>query len=377
MPEFLSEDITENCKNRIQHTKLHFTYKTFIDKDELLNFFREITTKSEKEILAYYSIVHEVGITGYQHTHAFIEWSYTFISRDLNYFDYNNENKIHPNIRKVKHQNYVNNILEYHKKFDKNPKENISGKYKNKNKSIYEIQTMFKEKYGGDLERMIEEEKVTYKDYMSVVSPSLGFKTITIESNESSIDSWYPWKKNLYKELSKPARNEIIWYVDIAGDTGKRDFINHFVKYKEGTIYTQPGSYDFLFEKLIEHQSMGGKFKYFFTKTSSIQQIPKTFFMMMLRLKEGLELSSIKQNKKLSTVNIKEKMHVVIFSKDFPPLDKSYFDKLKVRIINYDCGVTKELHCMDIINLAEKYKIANRLSTFWSIFKANNQDLFN
>lgn len=96
-------------KFRINQKKFHVTYKTHIDQEQLLDFFRG------KRDLSRYSVVWEIGDEGndYEHTHALVEFSKPFESRDARCFDFQG---IHPNIQSVTSEKHWENTWEYHEK---------------------------------------------------------------------------------------------------------------------------------------------------------------------------------------------------------------------------------------------------------------------
>ncbi len=98
---------------RVQAKKLHLTYKTHIDHEELLEWLT--VTLGE---LKWYSIVWEEGhaeenATPYPHTHVCLETVKKMDFRDPRKLDFQ---EIHPNLVVLKTKEHVKNTWEYHEK---------------------------------------------------------------------------------------------------------------------------------------------------------------------------------------------------------------------------------------------------------------------
>ncbi|GAC77803.1 replication protein, partial [uncultured marine virus] len=98
---------------RVQAKKLHLTYKTHIDHEELLEWLT--VTLGE---LKWYSIVWEEGhaeenATAYPHTHVCLETVKKMDFRDPRKLDFQ---EIHPNLVVLKTKEHVKNTWEYHEK---------------------------------------------------------------------------------------------------------------------------------------------------------------------------------------------------------------------------------------------------------------------
>ena len=103
-------EATETSKFRIRNKSLHLTYPLHINPYEILMF---INTMDKAPNLMEYSIVQETSTNGHAHTHAFLVFADSFITKSSSKFDINN---VHPNIRKVTTSRHRSNIIRYHKK---------------------------------------------------------------------------------------------------------------------------------------------------------------------------------------------------------------------------------------------------------------------
>jgi len=102
--------------------KYHFTYAQELNKELLLEFFKNLSKTHIKE----YSIVNEIGKTGHLHTHAYICWNNQVSFKTSKFADYNCPDNIiyHPNIKRVASELHRQRILKYHHK-DGEPLTNV------------------------------------------------------------------------------------------------------------------------------------------------------------------------------------------------------------------------------------------------------------
>lgn len=121
---------------RLNNKKLHLTYAGHLDANELFKFINEIKT------IEFYSLVHEIGETGYAHTHFLFQTFDNIASRKTTIFDFKG---IHPNIEIVNTNLHFRNTVKYHKKQGQ-PVTNIVSEDKEIKKSKTILDTCDREK---------------------------------------------------------------------------------------------------------------------------------------------------------------------------------------------------------------------------------------
>lgn len=95
--------------SRLQAIRWHFTYKSHVPKQELLDFL------GTKGVIKRWSIIHESADTDhpYDHTHALVWYEQRIRTRDCRSFDHL---EIHPNIKIVSTIKHWDNTWNYHEK---------------------------------------------------------------------------------------------------------------------------------------------------------------------------------------------------------------------------------------------------------------------
>lgn len=109
-------------KFRFQASMGHFTYSGHVEKQALLAFMVNLFKDGTGQVVNEYSICHETGSTGYEHTHCYIKWSAKLDVKNKRKFDYDG---VHPNIRRVQTKAHRASVLKYHKKQDSETLANV------------------------------------------------------------------------------------------------------------------------------------------------------------------------------------------------------------------------------------------------------------
>jgi len=230
----LEELETSNKPFRISSKRIHLTYKSHIDIDELI---LHINSLSETYKVFEYSGCQEVGKTDYSHTHLGIEFDNRPDIKSSRFFDFDD---IHPNIKKIASKEHWINVLKYHMKQPVTFKTNrVIGtdcsKKKSRNQSdtfeIATVETALSYKNAKEAIRGLNDIKL-------IGGIELAFKYKDEDHGpEATNIYWLPWQKKLKDEIfGKPHNRRIIWYCDLAGNSGKSLFAEHAQVYWKNVL---------------------------------------------------------------------------------------------------------------------------------------------
>lgn len=104
--------IVSGSNFRIASKRFLLTYESHLDKQAIFNFCNGL------QQLKFFIAGHETGDTGYLHTHAYLEFSAKFESRNARVFDFADK---HPNVRRIATNLHANRAKDYCAKQDQAP----------------------------------------------------------------------------------------------------------------------------------------------------------------------------------------------------------------------------------------------------------------
>lgn len=217
--EEVKEEKKAEKKFRFANQYAMLTYPTHLEKQMLRAHF-----KQEFKV-AVIEIAHEIGETGYQHTHCVVNFGKAFQSRNSRVFDIGN---LHPNILTFK--NYEWKI-----------KLNYIAKQDPENAHL-------KEGVEKPIAVTIWESK-SYEDALLLAKrpgEATGIKLIwEAKPKEKRIRKEFvfrPWQKEIFDILQKkPNNRSIMWIRDLIGGAGKSEFTKWMHEEKHGLLLRQFG----------------------------------------------------------------------------------------------------------------------------------------
>jgi len=208
---------------KLHQRKFLLTYKTHINKELLIEWFSQIYDLKE------FGVCHETSEDGYEHTHFLVHTAKQPSVTDANKFDYNdNENIIHPNIKKLLTTTHYNNVFNYLHKQDKNVYTNITADNFDKNvKTQNLIDKIEKCKSWGEVLRH-DDIKHDIRWCKSWASDIFNSKPKIMPKCNINYKTLTKWQKNLYIKLkSAPVEREIIWVWSDKSKQGKSTFVKY------------------------------------------------------------------------------------------------------------------------------------------------------
>lgn len=299
---------TKEGKFRLQNKRVHLTYPTHIDPEQLLAFVQEKCPVDK------YSIVNETSETnGYQHTHAAFWFERQAMTSNCRFFDYEG---IHPNIKKVTTPTHWNNVIRYHAKqgepfTNEEPKEAL-------------VDVVWRQKSMADALR------VGVKKPGDVVGTMALFKAKPKERANPPKVTWRKWQKQLYNEIIGQEANDrkVIWYLDSEGAAGKSYFARHMFRH-EGAFITdkaEEGNIQHALRRQVE--STGNPV------TIMVLDFPRhrslsNAYGIIESIKNMLFFSGKYQS---GMVDLEVPSHMIVFSNTCPDLSKLSLDRWDLRV---------------------------------------------
>ena len=301
---------------RIQNQKIFLTYPNrHVPKDVLRKWIND--TFSGTTLI---EIAHETSPMGYHHTHVLINFGRLFRKSGSDIFDIIIcGDRLHPNIRTISTIQHWTNCLNYLSKQDKDCAHLFSSP--SMIQGIWNCETPQDAllKYcGSDLK----------------AAPSI----LAIHSNrpEKIVPrklTLFPWQKDLVDELVHPADDrKIIWYVDLAGRTGKSKLCKYLASTapKEYFLVSQlGGAKDFATIAIGAKQNgwSGHCLLVDFARDAE----RKSIYEPLEHMKDGT-LTAIKY--KGQTVHFDVDTHIVVFANFYPNVLKFTQDRWDIRSIS-------------------------------------------
>jgi hypothetical protein len=312
---------------RIQNTRFHLTYKTHIDIDTWVKWAQtdrnSVADNGQFGIglqLDGYSIVHETGNTGYQHTHILIQNKKIFQSKKPSIFDFKIADgfMIHPNIKKVTTNEHMINILKYHKK-QGTPV--IFGNFNN-------LESIVEKVWGCETPQQLLKTLCTNARDASSLLAIYEHKPI-VRPPPPEIE-WHPWQKTILDKMgNKPNERNINWVWDPIGNTGKTFFSKYVGMYVENAhSYCVSNGRDIstIIKNTIERNE---KIRCVTFNFSRSKKLDKSTYETLEQIKDGM-MTAQKYNG--GTIYF-DSPHLYVFANFLPNIVHCSLDRWKIRAI--------------------------------------------
>lgn len=303
-----------DSKFRLGNKQIHLTYKSHIDAEDYLAWFRDYHDKYE---ITQFSIVNETGETDYEHTHVLLRFNRMFQTRNCRTFDYN---EFHPNIRKVTTKAHWNNVVKYHTK-QGTPYTNIEG-VRSAREDILDIWSH---------DTLAAALLNCCKSVKEIGGTIAAFNCKPIDYGTAPDVVWRPWQARQKEIMDGPAHpDHIDWIYDPVGLAGKSFFAKHMGMY-EGTFVTTTGNVYHVatqLQKVIEQSPESVLAVIFnFTRQKECHKV----YDAIEALKDGMVST---QKYRGETLYLKETPHVVVFANYLPHLHHISARKWNLKIID-------------------------------------------
>lgn len=214
---------TPNGKFKLHCRRVLVTYKTWLDKTMITNFF----AKQKAEIVR---IAHEIGTKkiDYEHSHVFVDFGKQITRTEPRCFDFEG---IHPNIKPINRTKHLNRIFKYMCKYDHDNDDMLTWITEH-----CEVQDIW------DCQTLTDAIKGVKINEVPGAIAAWGLKP----QPERIPDPWkFQWQADLEHNIvnNAPPKRKILWYMDIKGGAGKTDFaLGLLDRYPKDTyIFTQFG----------------------------------------------------------------------------------------------------------------------------------------
>ncbi len=224
--EQLGFDVDTTAPNFNLRTRRFFlTYKSIIDKHEYITWFQ-----NHLYDLNEYGVCHEIGDTGYEHTHILICTKLQPNIKNSNRFDYNG---IHPHIKKINGDFHYNNCFNYLYKFDETPYTNIDPNALGKNGKTQLLITKIQSH--NNWRDVMRDEDICHdiRYNLNWAREVFGARTKPAPKCDIKYQHLLKWQKKLYDHFKKPpVDREVVWIYSELPKQGKTTFI----KYLQGKM---------------------------------------------------------------------------------------------------------------------------------------------
>lgn len=323
-----TKDTTSN-NFRLQNQKMILTYKSHLDKKLLLE---HINTTFPNYLPKYVFICHEIGSTGYHHTHVLIDWSKTFQSKNIRVFDYQH---IHPNIKIIKTFKHWTNCLDYLGKQDEETAQEIESLGLTKKKDVDDPDFAKKVWSNKTLGEAVVN-NITKKKDLSLLQGLIQLYKLKNSISDIPIPELkYTWQDELAKELNgTPHIRNIIWYYDEIGGSGKSEFVSNRCLTESDKYYSvNSGTSSYHLSTIVQNALANGWNSHCFFFDFPRQVVDrKNIYESIECIKSG-SITAVKYMGE--TVRFK-KPHVVVFANFLPDIHAMSIDRWDIREIKRD-----------------------------------------
>jgi len=305
-------DITEpNKPFRIQNKMLHLTYDGHIDFDSWIVFVSSPKSKTTLGLqISEFSMVHETGESGYQHSHILVKFLNAVKSINPRIFDFNG---IHPNIKKVTTPTHWNNTVNYHAK---------QGTPKTSLKSIPLISQIWSH---DTVSEALLNMCVSTRDVGGIIA---AFQYKPIDYGSPPDVNWRPWQSELITELdAKPDDRTLNWIWDHTGHSGKTFLAKYMGMYKGSFVSSTANIYHVATQihEFLKHGHTILTVIFNFTRQTEEHKV----YQALESLKDGLVTSQ----KYKGTTLFFPSPHVVIMANYLPDITQASLDRWKMRTL--------------------------------------------
>lgn len=317
--EGLSElkNVDDN-KFRLLNTRIHLTYEGHIEPPAYIAWIRD---KFRKRELVQFSVVQEVGETGYEHTHVLLKFDKKIDIKNCRAFDYD---LTHPNIKKVLNNTHWNNVVAYHCK-QGTPYSNI-GATKSVRDEIEEIWT-----YDTVSDAILN----ACKSIKEVGGTIAAFNCKPIDYGKEPDDIILrPWQKKQMEIMEeKPHPDMIDWIWDPYGLAGKSFFSKYMGMYKGSFVTTSANIYHVATQlQQVINRSKKSVLACIFNLTRQTDKDTKKIYASVEALKDGM----VSVQKYRGETLFFPTPHVVVFANHLPKLHKLTPLKWHLKIMDKD-----------------------------------------
>lgn len=304
---------------RLSNKRLHLTYRGHIEAKQWLRWMETEKGKKIKE----YSIVWEVGESGYPHTHVLVWFEKICCTTNSRFFDWEG---VHPNIKPVVTGEHWGNIVAYHRK---------------QGVPVTNVGPEVGEPDPGVIKKVwacasVSEALLTVCTSLGTVGGVIAaFDKKPVSYGEPPEVAWRPWQQELHEELTegKVDDRKIIWYWDPKGGGGKTFFAKYMGMYR-GAFVTEKANAYHVATQVQGMMQKGGVILcviFNFTRQSESLKI----YQALESLKDGMITAEKYRGETLMfTVP-----HVVVFANYLPMFWKVSLDRWDVRLLDRE-GLT-------------------------------------
>ena len=223
--------------NKFRLSGKHFiiTYKGHIELKALKYLFRHESV---------HIIFHEIGKTGYKHTHVVCCFMKKYESRNVKCFDIDG---VHPNIKPIRTRAHWTRCVEYYNGVKKNDAEGVN--------IISNTLTGYEFEWLGSTRQVIQNHKtwndVINDDYLATSLqnyPHWCRECFDNKPNSYKFDlmetygSLLPWQSEVLTRLETQSKRKVTWIYDEKGGNGKSELSDHLEDQKNAYI-VESGNY--------------------------------------------------------------------------------------------------------------------------------------
>lgn len=308
IPDVLTEDEMRG-NFRLASARYLLTYSSQIEKTILLS----MLSKGEKPFknIESWGIAHEIGDTGYPHTHILLKFSKRIDTINPRFFDIFG---IHPNIRKISTIEHWENSIIYLKKDDPEPSFSpdlviFQKKEKNENRDkILQSKIM---SYHGTADDFIRQYNPEITK-INVIISAFNYKKRVLQGMTRDLPveiRWREWQRVLIDLVRFPENydrtyreRKIIWIYDPLGSAGKSFFVAVLCEYfKLFSIVSLPAASAIYHSYLTYYASVNEKHSsVIFWDLPRYAQLNQEFYCVAETLKNGNFTSSKYQSTSVS-----------------------------------------------------------------------------
>lgn len=299
-------------KFRLCNEKFLLTYKTHLDKPEVLNFFKNLRKSVDLDEVF---VAHEKASskTNYEHSHVFVSFKAAFTSSSQRVFDING---IHPNIKIISSKKHMQHIWQYLCKEDHSNDHLLS---RITQETIFD--KICSQKNLHDALRLAK-----------TPSECSGIREMYSLRQISGIKFYEPkhtWQKELHTFLTTtpPSERKIIWVRGAHGGEGKTHF-NKYMKHVHGALTMNELKKDAdIAMRVGEAMDIGWDSKYACINLVRNYRFTDDLFTALEKFKDG-EMTAVKYR---GGDLYFPTPHLVVMSNDWPDVSTVSYDRWDIR----------------------------------------------
>lgn len=310
-PLDIAESVGVNGKEfRIQNTMIHLTYSGHLNFEKWLKFAKDPKPAGLGAQIKEYSMVHETGSEGYEHTHILVKFAKPLNSRNARIVDFEG---IHPHVRRVSRLEHWNNVLEYHTKQGEPytmlvTEPIISRVWKHNNVSDAILQMCETTNEVGGIIAAFNHKPVNYGPKPKV--------------------NWRPWQTKLIEEFKEqPDTRTVNWIWDPYGSGGKTFMARHLGMFED--YFVSDCSDPYHVATILEGYLNEGRTAFTVIFNFTRQSEKKKIYQAIESFKDGMITSRKYRGRTIYFPH----PHVTIFANYAPDISKMTLDRWRIRTI--------------------------------------------